>query len=281
MKEIHFKSYDYIDLSGILVKNKENAQTDKVMLFVSGKSSNATGNLKYINEIRGFTENIDFLSINLRYHDPSTGGFLRGTTLGVKEAFDVVGAINTLAEMGYTKVVVYGYSIGGAATINALGKYSNLLSKEIKVEGIIVEKTYANLRELLERSHGNLFSNLGVSAVAPFVGAKEFFPKVLPVSVMQTDLSIKLGEKIGGFEVSGNDPAETIKNINVPVIVIGSEHGDIFTTENDAEILANNARHSKLIIAKNGSTSLIERHSPEFDNTIVIGSMIQFVNSLL
>lgn len=275
---VHFKSYDNLDISGIMVKNKMSLPSHKAMLLVHGRNYNATWLLPYVNELRDSTQGIDFLSINLRKHGPDTPYAVRATTIGLDEAFDVVGAVNYLAEIGYDEVIVYGHSIGGAAVLNALGKYRGLLSSEIQIKGVIVEKTFANLRDLMRNVHRNLFSNLGVSMAAPLSGAKEFFPKVIPSSDPMRSLTMKLTEKISGFDISENNPSESIRHIDAPVMIIGNKGGDVYMNEKDVGILAANAKHPIPLIVQSEHNSLTDRHIPEFGNPEVIQAMHQFLS---
>ncbi len=276
---VHFKSYDHMDISGIMAKNKAGIPSHKAMLFVHGRNYNATWLLPYVNELRDSTLDIDFFSINLRKHGPATpDSAMRATTLGLNEAFDVVGAVNYLAETGYDEVIVYGHSIGGATVLNALGKDKGLLSSKIQVRGVIVEKTFANLGDFMRRAHSNLFSNFGVSMAAPLTGAKKFYPKVMPSSELMASLSMKLTEQISGFDISKNNPSESIRHIDAPVMIIGNKGGDVYMDEKDVGTLAANARRPIPLVVQSEHSSLMDRHIPEFGNPEVLGAIIQFLS---
>lgn len=276
---VHFKSYDNLGISGIMVKNKMGIPSHKAMLLVHGRNYNATSLLPYVDELRDSTQGIDFLSINLRKHGPDTpDSLVRTTTLGLNEAFDVVGAINYLAEIGYDEVIVYGHSIGGATVLNALGKYQGLLSSEIQVKGVIVEKTFANLRDFMRNIHRNLFSNLGASMAAPLAGAKEFYPKVMPSSEPMASLAMELTERISKFDISENNPSKSIRHIDAPVLIIGNRGGDVYMNEKDVGILAANAKHPIPLVVQSEHSSLTDRHIPEFGNPEVLQAMHQFLS---
>lgn len=282
-QNIRFKSYDGIELSGILIKNNRNMPTNKAMILVHGRSANATWLLPYAEKLRMLNEGLDFFSINLRNHGPDRPDeWLRSTTIGLKEALDVVGAINELAARGYTEVIVYGHSMGGAAVINALGKHQNLLSKDIAVKGAIVEKTFANLHDFLWRSHKILSSNLGYNAYAAFSGEKEYSKQqVMRPSNAQSYLSENLIERLSSFNTAENNPAQAIRNINAPVMVIGVKEGDCFMTKNDADELTKNAKYGIEVLVSRPNDSLVDRHRPEFNNSAVIGDMVNFINQVM
>jgi len=280
-RTIIYTSSDGIQNTGILVKNKLHTQTERVMLFASPKDTNSTVNLRYIDKLRSSTKNIDFLTINLRNQGPENPRWIGSTGMGLTEAKDVVGAINYLAEIGYKEVIVYGQSLSGAAVIHALGKYQALLSNEIEIRGVIIEKTFANLHEFYERTHKQAASVLGLTAALS--GQKKFpnipvVSKLLEPSPLQTAIVMKATEKLSGFKVSDNDPSEAIKLINAPVLVIGNETGDVFMRKSDSVTLANNAQHGKLFLVYSDK-SLIARHGQEDENPRVLAEMIRFANS--
>ncbi|MBI2582299.1 alpha/beta hydrolase [Candidatus Woesearchaeota archaeon] len=119
--------------------------------------------------------NFDFLAVNMRLHGPESPNPLatlrtRVNTMGWKEAFDVVGAINYLASKGYKEIVVYGHSMGGAAVINAIGLHKDKISANIEIKGVIVEKTWASTHDFFYRLHQKWMSNFGVEAYRGLLG---------------------------------------------------------------------------------------------------------------
>ncbi len=281
-----YTSSDGIQNTALLVKNKQHSETNKVVLFIHPRNYNATNNLNYIDQLRETTKDMDFFTPNLRNHGPDNPpGWLRSTTLGLKEAFDVIGAINYLAENGYTEIVVYGHSIGGAAVINALGKHQNLISNKIKVRGVIVDKTFTNSYDFMVRNHQIAAGNLGANLGAALTGQKEYpdipvLSKILEPSGLQSAIAMKSAEKISGFKASENDPSEAIKLISVPIRVITAKGGDVFMTEEGARTLVKNAQHGKLILDYSNK-SLIGRHEESSGNPDVVGKITVFIKKVM
>lgn len=280
--KINFRSSDGIELSGTLVKNRANATTNEIMVFIHGRSSNETGLLPYIEKLRLLTENVDFFTINLREHGPDTADkWLRRTTLGLREAFDVVGAINRMAELGYEKAVVYGHSIGGAAVINAVGTNPNLISKKIEIKGVIVEKTFANFYDFAWRNHKLLFSDLFGNIRAGLGARTQYTKPIVQPSYLQSVATQNLIEKLSSFKFSENNPSKAIKNINAPVMIIGVKEGDSYMTPEDAETLVKNAKHGIKIEVSEPDVDLATRHSPEFNNSYIIANIVKFITQVL
>jgi pimeloyl-ACP methyl ester carboxylesterase len=275
---LHFESADHKVTTGIFVKNLKQIETNKVMILVHGRGNNATTLLPYVEKLRLDIADVDFFSINMRGHGiDSSGGFFRSSTLGIKEAFDVVGAINFLADGGYEEVIVYGHSAGAAAVINALAEHKNLLAPKIKIKGVIVEKTYAHLEEFLRRNHENLFSNFGVNMLL----AKNHVPNVIPTSSLQKSITIKSSERIAGYRTSQSNPAESIKKIGARTMVIGSQNDDVLTTGEDAIEIYNNSKHGTLVMDPIRGRNLKQAHEPSFDNPKIVHEIARFINSVM
>ncbi|NQV00492.1 MAG: hypothetical protein HQ538_07165 [Parcubacteria group bacterium] len=279
---VKFSDPEGSEVTGIFVKNYKHIKTSKAMLLVHGKGANATQLLPYVQKLR--TMDLDFLSIDLRTQGPGFLDTFNTTQLGLKEALDVVGGINYLASKGYSEVVVYGYSIGGAATLNALAKFKNYLSPQISIKGIIIEKTFSDADLLLTRSHKNLF-NLGPSLYRTFIkgeaGEGYSNTRVLPPTDFQTKIVKKCTELISGYKLKENSPVNVIGKINAPILLIYSKSGDIFAAKEDMELLAKAAKNAYKLPIDNNSKSLSLRHAPEFNKTEVIAGMASFIQGVI
>lgn len=287
IEEIQFKTPDNLELSGVLVHNKHKEPTNKVMIFVHGRNVNATFLLPYVKYLRQTTDNVDFLAINLRGHGPDTpkGWFtetalVKNSTMGLKESLDVVGAINYLADLGYKEVVVYGHSVGGAAVLHAIGQHKDMISSEIEVKGVIVEKTFANVKEFLNRLYNSWMSNFGFNAYRGIKGTE--YPTINfggPTRV-QWEISKSSVEAIGGYRLEENKPSESAKHINVPLLAIGNKGGDAMMKEEDMRKIAENG-HGTVLIVESEYNNLSDKHKAEFDNPQVLSAINNFVKSIM
>jgi len=280
--EVVFSSYDRIQTYGLLIKNKEALTTTKAVLFIHGKDHNSSANIQYINYLRNTTRGIDFLTIDLRNHGVHQSSTpFKGTTFGEKEAFDVIGAVKYLSDNGYDEVILYGHSIGGAAIINAVGKYGNLMPKNMQIKGLIVEKTFADLRNFLKKNYNNMLGNFGLNLLSASTNPEKYPRNIVSPSDFQKELIVKAAEKMGGFKASENVPAKTIRKIRQPVLVIGTKDGDNFLEEEDARILAKNAPDGAALIVKSKWDKLFWRHNREDSNPEVLAAMEAFVKGNL
>lgn len=285
MQEVKFNSWDNVQLSGLLVKNKNNAQTQKAIIFVHGRNSNATWTLPYVHALREGTNNIDFLAVNMRLHGPESPNPLatlktRVNTMGWKEAFDVVGAINYLSNRGYKEIVVYGHSMGGAAVINAIGLHKDKISANIEIKGVIVEKTWANTNDFFQRLHQKWMSNLGVEAYRGLLGTSYSDINIMAPSGLQWQLTKGSVQVVAGYNLKDNNPAEAAKNIKAPFLAIGNKGGDAMIIEDDIKLLANNAHGTSLIVESQYKT-LTDKHEGEFNNPVVLNAMVDFIKSVI
>ena len=280
MSQVNFNTPDGVQISGLFVKNKNNTQATKAILLVHGRNFNATWCLPYVEAIRNSKDNVDFLAINLRNHGPETPNSLtRSTTFCLNESLDVVGSLNFLASSGYSEVIVYGHSIGGAAVTIALGEHKDKISPQINIKGAIIEKTFANFHDFLFRMHRSLTSNFGVNLVRALKTDKLPDTRIGSPSTAQSYALERLTESISGFSASEINPSEAIKNISSPVLVITNKGGDAMMTEDDSRTLANNAPHGRLLVVESQYNILAFRHNGEFENPKVLDTMLQFVEN--
>ena len=239
-------------------------------------------------KMRGFMRNcifkVNFFAINLRNHGPDRpDAWIRSTSLGLKERFDVDGAIIKMAEEGYEEFGFYGHSLGGAADTNALGMDSNKLPPNIKVKLVILEKTFAHSYSFQVRTHQNLFSNLHLNMKDALPGgAEQFRPyRIMPPSYFQSDRAVDVAETLANYNANENDPANVIGNINAPILLIFAKGGDSFMTEDDMDDLAKNARQPYKLPVKSSYTDMGNRHEAELNNLTAFANMLNFCKMYL
>ena len=287
MQNVYFKSADNYLISGTLIKNKTHVSTKKAIIFVHGGTANSTLLEPYIKFLLNRTQGIDFLAINLRNFGPDTptgiARYYKTTTMGLQESYDVIGAINYLTGIGYNEVIVYGYSLGGAAVLNAVGKLQDLISKNIKIKGVIVEKTFASADEFYKNLYFRFASNIGVEASKAFVGKEYSKNTYAAPSEFQWGLAKAIMQKVNGCKLENNNPAESAKKINAPILAIGTMGGDIFMKPEYMETIASSAQHGTALIVESEykDDTLGKKHNPEFENPRVLDVMTSFVQQVL
>ena len=285
---IVFRTPDNLELTGMLVFNKEKVRTNKAVLVVHGRNYNYTFHGPYIKYLRDNTSKIDFFAINLRGHGPDTPqGFLteaaiaRSTTMGLKESLDVVGAINHLASLGYNEVVLYGHSVGGAAVLHGAGMHKDMISSNITVKGVIVEKTFSDVNKFFYRLYNKWLSNFGANIKRGLTGTefvKGDLGKPTYVQWMATQFGV---ETIAGYKFADNKPYESAKKIDAPFLAMGNHKGDAMMDDSDIAILAKSAPHGTSLIVDSQYSTLQDRHNPENDNPTVLNALKNFIKKNL
>ena len=289
-ESITFTTPDNLELTGMLVFNKDKVKTDKAVLIVHGRNFNFSFHTPYVEYLRDNTKEVDFLMINQRGHGPDTpqgiftdAAIARSTTMGLNESLDVVGAINHLAKLGYRQVVLYGFSMGGASVLHGAGMRKDMISKGIEVKGVIVEKTFAEAETFFRRMYDTWLTNFGVNIL--YGVTKSEFPKVKlgQPTEWQWQTTKLATEKAMGCKFEDNNPAKSVKTIYAPVLAIGNKGGDAVMIGGDQDVkkIVENAPHGTALLVDSEYGTLAERHNPENHNPIVLKALKDFVENNL
>jgi len=132
----------------------------------------------------------------LSFDFPGHGGDGYGrTTIGWREATAVGEAIDLLEARGYNDIVVFGVSMGGAASLLELAH-----RPRPAVRGLVTDGVFADLRELLRHAT-----------------ARQGLPTWLQSS------AIALAAGVAGYEVDWVRPVDAAGRIETPLVVL---HGD-------------------------------------------------------
>ncbi len=142
------------------------------------------------------------------------------TTIGAAEAATVDAALRWLEERGPQPTVVYGVSMGGAASILALGARC-----PDSVVGLVTDGTY----DRLERVFDNVLS------YAPIV------PRYLRA------LSERVMERITGWHPGDIRPVDVVHNIPAPCLFAHGDRDPLIPHE-AAAVLAAHAQHAELVL---------------------------------
>jgi uncharacterized protein len=135
-------------------------------------------------------DDLTTLLVDLRYFGRSEG---RATTLGHRERFDLVHAVDTLAARGFVRIGVFGYSLGGAIAI--LGA-----AEDPRIRAVAAYAPFSDLRVL------------GRDVYRIFWIAK--YPLV--------ELMLVWSRLFLGADISRPSPATAAAALRIPVLLVAS-----------------------------------------------------------
>lgn len=145
-------------------------------------------------------EEFNLLLFDFRYLGRSEGSY---TSVGFHEKKDLAAAVKFLrSSKNQTKIGALGFSLGGAVAIMGADK--------AKVDAIVTDSSYASLNNMLHESYRQFWI-----AKFPFLAITKLLSKLLL--------------KIDVAEVS---PEESIKHINIPVLIIHGSADDQIPVDN-------------------------------------------------
>lgn len=114
-------------------------QSDRVVLVCHGRSRDKSWMLPLISAL---SPRYNVLAFDFPSHGDNRFG---RTTIGLAEAETVEAALDWLEETGFDHIVVYGVSMGGAASIIALGQHPRP-----SVRGLVTDGTFDRLRRIFD-----------------------------------------------------------------------------------------------------------------------------------
>ncbi|MBI2217466.1 MAG: alpha/beta fold hydrolase [Candidatus Rokubacteria bacterium] len=153
------------------------------------------------------------LLVDLRYFGRSEGS---ATTLGHRERFDIVRAVDVLAARGFRAVGVFGYSLGGAVALLAA-------AEDPRIRAVVAYAPFSDLRVL------------GRDVYRIFWIAK--YPLV--------ELMLAWSRLFLGADISRPSPAMAAARLSIPVLLLASREDEQIPfahAERLAEALRNNPR---------------------------------------
>ena len=217
-------------LEGWVVKAKE--EVGVVILF-HGYSGNKSGNLRYSQEFNrlGYsTLLIDFMG--------SGGSTGNTTTIGFKEAKDVVASFQYVAKHFPDKpIVLFGSSMGAVAIMKAVDK------EGIDPGKIILECPFGTMKATVE----NRFAAMGVPAF-PFAHLLTFY-----------------GGFINGFDAFEHNPVEYARSISVPTLMLYGQKDNRVSIDEVNSIFENLLGEKELVVfADSGHENYLINNSEEW-----------------
>lgn len=153
-KELTINSFDNLKLYGLSIK--ANKKTNKWVIMVHGYKSLG---MMMINRAHEFVkEGFNVLLIDQRCCGKSEGRYI---TYGWLEHYDVLDWINLIVNKDKdAKIVLYGFSLGGATVMNVAGEY---LVDNVKC--IIEDAGYSSLKDILAYQRNKKYKSKGIFVV--------------------------------------------------------------------------------------------------------------------
>jgi dipeptidyl aminopeptidase/acylaminoacyl peptidase len=134
------------------------------------------------------------LLVDQRYFGKSEG---RATTLGARERRDLVRAVDFLAGRGFTRVGVFGFSLGGAVGLLAA-------AEDPRIRAVVAYGAFADLRALGREAYGHLWLLK--------------YPLV--------ELMTLWGRLFLGLDLTRPSPVEAAARLTIPVLLIHSREDE-------------------------------------------------------
>ncbi|MBI4526717.1 MAG: alpha/beta fold hydrolase [Deltaproteobacteria bacterium] len=132
-EDVSFKTTDGLTLRGWYIRSAR--ATDKTVVLLHGYPADK-GNI--LPPLAFLQEDCNLLLFDFRYLGESEGSY---STAGAKEIDDLLAAIRFLKNRGVKEVGVWGFSMGGAVALMAIGKAP-------EIRAVVSDSSYASLAQM-------------------------------------------------------------------------------------------------------------------------------------
>jgi pimeloyl-ACP methyl ester carboxylesterase len=218
-----------------------NPDSSRVILLCHGRSRNRSYMLPLARALAG---DFNVALFDFRSHGQHPFGLC---TIGPKESEDVGHMLDALEREGFSDIVVYGTSMGGAAAVFELAAHPRA-----SVSGLILNGVFADLRELL------LQKLCGSIAIPPYLSG----------------LIIRLGGAWAGFVPEEVRPGHAIKDIALPVLALQARDDKLVPESSGQTLAANAGGPSRLCMYSGGhdmaGSEAVERMTRAFAKTLAL-----------
>jgi hypothetical protein len=151
----------------------------------------------------------------------SGGSSGNGTTIGVKEAEDIVATADFIKRTWpKRKLVLYGISMGGAAVLRAIAAHG------VKPDAIIVEATFGSLLDTARKR----FQSMGLPG-SPFA-----------------ELLLFWGSVQQGFNFFSHNPVDYASSVHFPALVLHGEKDHRATPEQARALASSMGKHAQIVV---------------------------------
>ena len=235
-----FTTRDGVTLKGWLVKGSR----EKAVVVIHGYTSSKWDEdyMKPAIEVLG-RAGYTVVALDMRAHGESGGDI---TTLGYRESEDVVDLVSYLRGMGFKKVALYGFSMGGAVSLMAASKTS--------VDAVVLDSPYVDIR-----SSGRRW----ISRVRGPVGA------LLRLSY---PLIILMVSRRAGVPVSKLVMYEYARKVGAPVLLVAPSRDDLISVEEYRSLasrLSEATRALEFWVVDTGHVGAWRSHRAEYEKRLL------------
>lgn len=232
-ENVSFKSADGVKLSGWLIPNSKGDKTKKTIIVMHGYPADKA-NLLGVAEF--FAKDFNVFLFDFRSFGKSEGKY---TTVGYLEVKDLEGAIQYLEkEKNITKVGLYGFSMGGAVA---------LMNSNKNVKAIVTDSAYARLSNMAKY----MYRHFSILKYPLF-----YLTKLYGIIFL-------------GLNIDIVNPADNIKNINAPLLLIHAEK-DSQIPVTEAYLLKDAKKDAELWIVKGADHGMAHSaNSEEYEKKVL------------
>lgn len=188
-KAVTIKTADGIDIAGWFIPQQN---SDKIIIALHGYPADKGDVLPLLVFLH---EDFNLLFVDFRYFGESGGLY---STIGVKEMYDLLAAVEFVKEKGFEKIGVWGFSMGGAVALLSTDKTSN-------IKAIVSDSSYAALSLLATEPYRN-FTFLKYPLA--------FFTRVFARIFL-------------GISIDEASPVKKVKEARIPILLIHSPEDEV------------------------------------------------------
>lgn len=231
-EKIEIAAPDGVTLAGWLIPDAGNRQDAPAIIILHGNGADKSDMLSFAKALH---ENFAVLLMDLRYFGESGGMY---STLGFKERGDTERAIDFLGSRGFTKIGIFGFSLGGAIAITTS-------SEDNRIRATAVYASHTDLRSIGRDTYGILG----------------------PLKYPLVELMILWAKLFIDKNVLRDSPLESARKLNTPILLTHSREDDQIPfshAERLKDALKNNPRAEFYFMER----GLHGEVSSEFDNRV-------------
>ena len=143
-EEVSIISSDGLILSGWLIEQPKDTRSDRAIIILHGYPAEKGDMVAIASQL--YTD-FTLLLLDGRSFGESEGN---ATTFGIKERFDLRSAIDMLRSSGYTKIGVFGFSLGGAIALLAA-------AEDDRIAAVATYGTFSDITTLGEEAYSRMW----------------------------------------------------------------------------------------------------------------------------
>ncbi len=231
-ERIEIEASDEIKLAGWLIPDAGGRQDAPAIIILHGNGADKSDMLSFAKALH---EKFAVLLMDLRYFGESGGKY---STLGFKERSDASRAIDFLESRGFTKVGIFGFSLGGAIAIM-------VASEDSRIRAAAAYASHTDLGSIGRDTYGILG----------------------PLKYPLVELMILWAKLLIDKNVLRDSPLESAQKLDIPILLTHSREDDQIPfshAERLKDALKNNAR-AEFYFMEQGLHGEV---SSEFDNRV-------------